>query len=117
MADGGGRRELCELFCAPRTQTILHETDGQPRSVPELAAVCDASEPTLYRQVNEMLDRGLLREETETDADGNHYTVYRNNVRSADITIDPRSDDVTVDITYDDTSDQFKHLWEDLKHD
>lgn len=47
MADGTGRRELWELFCAPRTQTILHETDGQPRSVQELGAVCDASDPTL----------------------------------------------------------------------
>lgn len=64
-----------------------------------------------------MLDRGLLHEETATDADGNHYTVYRNNVRRTDISIAPRADEVTVDITYEDATDQFKHLWEDLKHD
>jgi predicted transcriptional regulator len=117
MGDGTGERALCELFCAPRTTKILTETDGAPKSVQELSAVCDASDPTLYRQVNDLLDRGLLREETQTDEGGNHYTVYRNNVKRADIRIDPETDDVTVDLTFKDTSDQFKRIWEDMRHD
>lgn len=117
MGDGTGQRELCELFCAPRTVTILNETDGEPLSVRELSAACDASNPTLYRQVNDLLDRGLLREETAADENGNHYTVYRNNVKRVNITVEPRSGDVRVDLTFKDTTDQFKHLWEGMKHD
>ncbi|WP_311172190.1 helix-turn-helix domain-containing protein [Halobellus ordinarius] len=117
MENGAGRRELRELLCAPRTKKILHETERKPQSVGELSTVCDASEPTLYRQVNSLLDRGLLREETEIDDNGNHYTVYRNNVKRADIQIRPQNSEVEIDLTFKDVSDQFKNLWEDLRND
>lgn len=117
MGEDAGERDLLELLAAERTMQILSETDGKPRSVEELTDVCEASGPTLYRHVNAMLEHDLLQEETELDAGGNHYTVYRNNVRDVVIKLDPAAADVVVDLTYRDAADQFEQLWEDMKYD
>jgi predicted transcriptional regulator len=109
--------ELFDLFSDRRTIRILHETDQNPRSVKELSTICEASEPTLYRHVNAMLEHDLLQQETEIDTGGNHYTVYENNIRSASVEITPSSDEIRVDLTYRDSAEQFKHLWEELKRD
>lgn len=113
---GGGHTELFELFSAPRTLAILHATDEEPQSVDQLAETCDASDPTIYRQVNEMVDRDLLEADTEIGEDGHHYTVYRNNVERVDVRLKPPDDDVHVDLIYKRAADQFKHLWEDMSH-
>ena len=117
MDDGREENDLFDLFSDRRTIRILHETDHEPRSVQELADVCNASEPTLYRHVNTLLEYDLLQQETEIDTQGNHYTVYENNIRSATVEISPASDEVHVDLTYRDSVDQFKRLWEEMKHD
>lgn len=114
---GGGHTDLFELLSAPRTLAILNATDGEARSVAQLAESCGASEPTIYRQVNEMADRDLLEEDTEIGEDGHHYTVYENNVERVDVRLEPPENDVHVDLTYKRAADQFKHLWEDMSHD
>jgi predicted transcriptional regulator len=117
MRGNGGESELFDLFSDRRTIRILQETDQTPRSVKELSAICDVSEPTLYRHVNTMLEHDLLQQETEIDTGGNHYTVYENNIRSATVDITPSSDEIHVDLTYRDSVEQFKHLWEGMKRD
>jgi predicted transcriptional regulator len=112
----GSHSELFELFSAPRTLAILHATDEAPQSVDQLAETCGASEPTIYRQVNEMADRDLLTEGTEVGEDGHHYTVYRNNVERVDVRLEPPDDGVHVELTYKRAADQFKRLWEDMSH-
>jgi predicted transcriptional regulator len=109
--------KLFELFSDRRTTRILYETGQTPRSVKELADICDASGPTLYRHVNTMLEYDLLQQETRIDAQGNHYTVYQSNIESATIEITPVTDEVHVDLTYRDSVEQFKHLWEGMKRD
>jgi predicted transcriptional regulator len=117
MGGEDGRRDLFDLLSDERTMQILTETDGDSRSVEQLADACEASGPTLYRHVNALLDHDLLQQETEIDARGNHYTVYRSNVQSVDIRLDPSEEAVHIDLTYRDSVDQFKHLWEEMKHD
>jgi predicted transcriptional regulator len=117
MGDNGDGRELFELFSDRRTVRILHETDQEPRSVKELADACDVSGPTLYRHVNTLVEKNLLQQETNIDTDGNHYTVYKNNIRNATVTITPATDDIRVELTYRDSVEQFKRLWEDIRHD
>jgi predicted transcriptional regulator len=117
MGDDRGANELFELFSDRRTIRILHETDRTPRSVQELADICDASGPTLYRHVDTLLEHDLLQQETEIDAQGNHYTVYENNIGRATIEISPDTGEIDVDLAYRDSVEQFKHLWEEMRHD
>lgn len=117
MGADGDRNELFELLSDQRTTRILYKTDQTPHSVKELADICDASGPTLYRHVNTMLEYDLLQQETEIDAQGNHYTVYENNIQSATIEITPVTEEIHVDLTYRDSVERFKHLWEGMKHD
>lgn len=117
MGGDRDRDELFDLFSEERTIRILHETHQTPRSVQELADICDVSGPTLYRHVNALLEHDLLHEETKIDTQGNHYTVYENNIRDATIELTPATDEIHVDLTYRDPVEQFKHLWDDMKHD
>lgn len=116
MAENSTRSELFELFSDRRTIRILHETDESPRSVQQLADICDVSGPTVYRHVNTLLDHDLLTQETKIDTKGNHYTVYKNNVKTVDISISPPADEITVDLNFCDSVDRFQQLWEDMKH-
>lgn len=69
----------------------------------------------MYRKVNTMQEYNLLNEGTEIDRDGNHYTVYTNNVETIQIAIDPQEETPEIDVTYRSTTEQFIHLWEGLK--
>lgn len=111
-----GENELFDLCSDRRTIKILHETDRKPCSVQDLAEVCDASGPTLYRHINTLLDHDLVEKETKIDSEGNHYTVYTNNIQRATIEIHPATEEVTVDLSHRDSVDQFKRLWKEMKH-
>lgn len=82
-----------------------------------MSDICDVSGPTLYRHVNTLLEHDLLQQETELDAQGNHYTVYENNTRRATIEIFPDTGEIKVDLPYRDSVERFKHLWEEMRHD
>lgn len=68
--------ELLDLLGAELNREILLLTSGKPRSADAVAERCDASLPTVYRHVSDLEDAGLLTEETQYDAEGNHYKTY-----------------------------------------
>lgn len=53
---------LLDTLGKPSSRTILRETADTARTVDELLKVCDVSQTTIYRQVNELIDLGLLEE-------------------------------------------------------
>lgn len=115
-ADGGDSPELFDLVIEPTTRAVLEAVDDEPLSAKELADRCDVSGPTMYRRVNAMEEFDLLTTGTQIDPNGNHYTVYESNVDQIEVEIDPSNGEVSVDLTYRDSTDQFIHLWEGLRH-
>ncbi|MBX0296103.1 winged helix-turn-helix domain-containing protein [Haloarcula nitratireducens] len=67
---------IFEVLGSEDVRRILAVANVDPVSVPALAEVLDASEPTVYRRVNVCQEYDLLREDTRVDGDGNHYKVY-----------------------------------------
>lgn len=114
--DGGDSPELFDLVIEPTTRAVLEAVNDEPLSAKELADRCDVSGPTMYRRVNAMEEFDLLTTGTQIDPNGNHYTVYESNVDQIEVEIDPSNGEVTVDLTYRDSTDQFIHLWEGLRH-
>ena len=68
--------ELLDLLGAELNRQILVLTSQEARSADAVAERCDASLPTVYRHVDDLAATGLLTEQTQYDAEGNHYKTY-----------------------------------------
>jgi DNA-binding HxlR family transcriptional regulator len=66
------------------SRTILAACSVEPRSVGELATVCEVSEATIYRRLNRLMESGLLDERTRIGSrsvsGGKEYTTTVANV-------------------------------------
>lgn len=67
---------LFELLGDELARTILALTSVEALSADALSDRCNASQPTVYRRLDELQEYDLLAERTEYDADGNHYKRY-----------------------------------------
>lgn len=54
-------------------RTILTETSTQPMTASELADRCGASQPTVYRRLEDLRDLDLVAERTRPDPEGGHH--------------------------------------------
>lgn len=113
--DGVDAETVLGLLVDDSIREALRLVDGQALSVKELADRCDVSGPTMYRKVNELEELDLLEAETRIDPNGNHVTVFRNNVDRIDVSVEPSEGDVVVDIVRRHSADRFKDLWSGLK--
>lgn len=68
---------IAALLADDCARTILEETATRARSVEELDERCEASRPTIYRRLAELVDADLLEVRTEPGEGGHHYKVYR----------------------------------------
>jgi len=82
---------------------ILELTDEQPRSAEEVAERCEASLPTVYRHVDDLVSAGLLTERAQYDAEGNHYKTYATTLQEATVRIE--NGDLTVEVRTGETDD------------
>jgi len=88
--------ELLDLVGAELNRKILRLTSGEPRSAEAVAERCDASLPTVYRHVDDLESAGLLTEETQFDAAGNHYKTYAAALQELSVRLD--HGDLRVDL-------------------
>ncbi|MFC6786693.1 ArsR/SmtB family transcription factor [Halobaculum halobium] len=79
------------------TRTILVATQEEAVPVSELADVCGVSEPTVYRRLESLRERGLVEERTRLDEDGHHRGVYRATVER--VAFDLAADGVDAEVT------------------
>ncbi len=89
--------ELLGLLDAEYTQEILEAVGREARSARELAELCGASRPTVYRRLNSLQAAGLVETEVEYDADGHHRTVFETTLEA--VSVDVTDDGLSVTVT------------------
>lgn len=73
-ADGDATVEAVATLLEDETvRTILTETSIQPMSASELRERCPASQPTIYRRLEDLRDLDLVTEQTRPDPEGGHH--------------------------------------------
>ena len=110
---------LLDLIGDKYARAILRQTSRRPMSVAALAAAIDASPPTVYRRVDDLVDCGLLAEQTEFVDDGPNFSVYA--TRIEEITVGVVDGQLTVRLTDrenlpidETTAERFQRLYEAL---
>lgn len=111
---------MLELLHDRYARAILTETSAEPMSATELADACDASLSTIYRRVDELDERGLVRSETEYDPGGDHYQLYEAAVDHVGIDIEDGTWSLDVSRTGTDEdsvtrADRFTRAWEGIR--
>lgn len=114
MSDDPDDTAVFRLLHDEYARSILTATSREAMSARELADTCDASLPTIYRRVDDLVAQGLVVEETELDPAGNHYTTYAAAVEHIDIDIENGEIDVTI-TQQSDVADRFTRVWEDIR--
>ncbi|WP_265111585.1 ArsR/SmtB family transcription factor [Halosolutus halophilus] len=96
--------------------TILTHTTERERSADELAELVDASESTVRRRIERLVDAGLLIERLQLDRQGDHYHIYRTAIKRVEARLENETIDVHVEHR-EDGVDRFVRLWEDMRGD
>lgn len=89
--------ELLGLLDADYTQEILEAVGREAKSARELAELCGASRPTVYRRLNSLQEAGLVDTEMEYDADGHHRAVFEATLEA--VSVDVTGDGLSVTVT------------------
>ena len=93
---------------------ILAATSVEAHSANELAEVCGASPPTIYRRIERLNDHDLLTEAQQLDPDGHHYKVYAANLEK--VTVELEAGEYTVEVARTtDPADRFTKLYDELR--
>lgn len=105
---------IFDVLGSERARRILSIASVRPVSADDLATALDASLPTVYRRVNALLDYDLLTEDTQIDAEGNHYKTYETNLQRICFEVDDGGFTVDIQLRRD-MVDQFEDFWTDLE--
>ena len=92
---------------------ILAVASERKCSAKELADAIDASLPTVYRRVDDLVDAGLLVEETELRGDGNHHSVYVTTLSRVELELSEGNFEMQLE-TKTDVADRFTDMFERL---
>lgn len=87
---------LFEALQNARCRLLLGAIGEQPLTVAEIASTVEIPVSTLYRQLGELVETGILQKSIRLDPNGQHATQYANH--ATDITID-LSDGFTVTVS------------------
>lgn len=105
---------ILDLLSDDVAKQILTLTDQQAMSAQSIEPYCDASLATIYRRIEELLDIGLVREQTEFQANGNHYRKFESNLNHLSVRLD--EGDLEIDINRcDDAPDRFRTVWDAMQ--
>ncbi|RQG97388.1 winged helix-turn-helix domain-containing protein [Natrarchaeobius oligotrophus] len=114
MSEEPPLEELAALLEDETARRILTEIYRKPMSANSLTERCDASEPTVYRRLEDMRRCGLLVERTRPDTErGHHYTEYATNLERIVVEIDDDGIDFRVD-RRERMADRFTRLVEEM---
>lgn len=104
---------IAALLADDCARTILVASREAAMPVSALAEVCDVSEPTVYRRLEDLRSHDLVTEQTQLAADGNHRTVYA--ATPERVEFDVTADGVTVSVSRRSSmADRFTTLVEDM---
>lgn len=106
--------QILDLLSDDVVKSILTVTDQRAMSAQSLEAHCDASLATIYRRIEELLELGLLREQMELQADGNHYKMFQSNLERLSVSLDDGDLEIDVD-RRDDAPDRFRTVWDAMQ--
>lgn len=107
-------QDIVEALDSEDARQLLALASREPMSADDLEENLDVSLTTVYRQTEELVEVGFLREETEITTDGNQYTTFMTTVRNIEFTI--TRGEFRVDVQFrDDMVDRFSRLWRSLK--
>lgn len=95
-------------------RAILVESSREPLSAAALAERCDASEPTIYRRLEQLQDHDLIVEQQQLDPDGHHYKTYQTRVERVTVEIEDGEYSIDVSRREVDAADRFTRLFEGL---
>jgi DNA-binding transcriptional ArsR family regulator len=102
------------LLGDPTVRTILVQTDQRPMSATTLSDHCEASQPTVYRRLEELRECDLLVERTRPDPEGGHHrTLYATNVRCVTVELEDGRLKLSID-RREDMADRFTRLIEGM---
>jgi biotin operon repressor len=106
--------EVISLLDDEYARAILVEASREALSAAQLAERCDASEPTVYRRIEQLQDNDLLVERQQLDPDGHHYRTFATRVER--VTVEIEDGDCTIDVSRRevDAADRFTRLFEGL---
>lgn len=95
------------------SRSILVHARTESLSASVLADRCDVSTVTIYRRLETLREHDLVLASTVPERDGNHYKVYRTNIRH--LTISLTEEGFELEIEHNDTpADRFTRLIEDM---
>lgn len=114
MSRESGSEDLLDLLGEERVRQILAATSREALSAKELSEEFDVARSTIYRRVEEMIDRDLLVERTQLAADGSHHSVYEANVDHLDIVIEDGHIEIGVH-RREDAAERFARLWTEIR--
>jgi predicted transcriptional regulator len=112
--------EVLELLEDRYARAIILATSRTPMSASDLTDAVDASPPTVYRRLDDLMRCGLLAERTEFVESGRNYSVY--SARVERVSVEFTDGDLTVtlterdDVPTDETvAERFTRLYEGLR--
>ncbi|OVE84240.1 winged helix-turn-helix domain-containing protein [Natronolimnobius baerhuensis] len=94
-------------------RSILVHAQSDPVSASALADHCDVSTVTIYRRLETLREHDLVVASTVPERDGNHYKVYKTNVRRLSVTLTEDGFELSIERT-DTPADRFTRLIEEL---
>lgn len=114
MSDDCDIEDIAALLEDGTVRTILTETSVEPMSVNALSERCEASEPTIYRRLEDLRACDLVDERTRPDpTGGHHHNVYSPRLRR--VTVELRDGELRIDVERRaDMADRFTDLVEGM---
>jgi predicted transcriptional regulator len=109
-----GSEPVISLLDDEYARAILVEASEDALSASELAERCDASEPTVYRRIEQLQDQDLIVEQQQLDPDGHHYKTFRTRVERVTVEIEAGECTIEVSRREVDAADRFTRLFEGL---
>lgn len=95
-------------------RAILTATDQTPMTANELADVCDASLPTIYRRLERLTELDLLDKRTQFSDEHRHYNTYRAALDRLVVELNDGELHAEVETEPSDPADRFTQIWEEV---
>ena len=111
MSEADWLDTIIDLLNDESVRTILEETSVTSLSATELADLCNVSQQTVYRRLEELKDVGLVEDRTRVRKDGHHDTVYTATLEHVSITLRDGEFHFEVERTGTEPADRLTDLW------
>ncbi|NEU56078.1 winged helix-turn-helix domain-containing protein [Halorussus sp. MSC15.2] len=114
MSEDCDVEDIAALLEDETVRTILTATSIEPMSANALSERCGASEPTIYRRLEDLRAYDLVESQTRLDtAAGHHHKVY--SPRLERVTVELVEGSLTVEVSRrEDVADRFTDLVEGM---